>query len=405
MIQFDEKDDLQFASRCSWATSGYPMTTDEPFKTPGQLIQSLLDERGWTKRVLAMVLGVDETGMNKVIAGTRAVDADIALALHDVFPEVPPERFLFLQKQYDLAKARIVARPDPGRAKRAQLFGSLPVTDMLKRGWLGDVDPKDVSGIEQGLLKFFEGRTLNEVQALPHAAKKTNADEPTTGPQLAWLYRVKEIAGDMIVAKYSEQAVKQGIKKLESFRQSTEEIKNVPLVLMECGIRFLIVESLPSAKIDGVCFWINEASPVVAMTTRYDRIDNFWFVLRHELEHVLRRDGLEHAVVDVELEGEKAGSGSNIPEQEKAANLAASAFCVPPDMMQKFYSRKAPFFAERDVLAFAKMIKVHPGLVAGQLRHRTGRHNIFADLLVKVRHIITPTAIVDGWGDIAPVGA
>lgn len=381
------------------------MTTDEPFKTPGQLIQSLLDERAWTKRVLAMVSGVDETGMNKIIAGTRPVDADMALVLHEVFPEVPPERFLFLQKQYDLAKARIIARPDPGRAKRAQIFGSLPVTEMVKRGWLGDVDPKDVVSIEQGLLKFFKGRTIDEAQALPHAAKKTNADESTTGPQLAWLYRVKEIADDMIVAKYSEQAVKQCIKKLEAFRQSPDEIRNVPHALAECGIRFLIVESLPSAKIDGVCFWMNETSPVVAMTTRYDRIDNFWFVLRHELEHVLRRDGMVHAVVDVELEGDKAGAGDNIPEQERAANAAAAAFCAPPDMMQKFYSRKAPFFAERDVIAFAKMVKVHPGLVAGQLRHKTGRHNLFADLLVKVRHKITPTAVVDGWGDIAPIGA
>jgi HTH-type transcriptional regulator/antitoxin HigA len=254
------------------------------------------------------------------------------------------------------------------------------------------------------VLKFFGGRPPTEAQSLPHAAKKTNAEEPTTGPQLAWLYRVKEIAGDMLVPKYSEQAVKQCIKKLESFRQSPEEIRNVPRVLSDCGIRFLIVETLPSAKIDGVCYWMNDRSPVVAMSTRFDRIDNFWFVLRHELEHVLRRDGLEHAVLDVELEGEKAGDGQNIPEQERAANLAASAFCVPPDMMQKFFSSKSPYFAERDVIAFAKMVKVHPGLVAGQLRYWTKRHNVFTDLLVKVRHIIIPTSVVDGWGDVAPVG-
>lgn len=380
------------------------MTTDERFKTPGQLIEFLLEERGWTKRVLSMVLGVEETGMNKMIAGNRSVDADMALALHDVFPEVAPERFLFLQKQYDLALARITAQPDPGRAKRAQLFGSLPVAEMIKRGWLGDIDPRDVKGIEQAVLKFFDGRTPSEAQDLPHAAKKTNSEEPTTGPQLAWLYRVKEIASDMLVPKYSEQAVKQCIKKLELFRQSPEEIRNVPRVLSDCGIRYLIVETLPSAKIDGVCYWMNDTSPVVAMTTRYDRIDNFWFVLRHELEHVLRRDGLEQAVLDVELEGEKAGDGQSIPEQERAANLAAAAFCVPPDMMKKFFSSKSPFFSERDVIAFAKMVKVHPGLVAGQLRYRTARHYIFTDLLVKVRHLITPTSIVDGWGEVAPVG-
>ena len=381
------------------------MTEEDPFKLPGQLIQSLLDQRGWTKRVLALVMGVDETGMNKIISGNRSVDAEMALALHEVFPEISAERFLLLQKNYDLAKARIIARPDPGRARRAQLFNSLPINEMIKRGWLGEIDPRDIAGIEQALMKFFDGRGIDEIQALQHAAKKTDEQAATTGPQLAWLYRVRELAAEMIVPQYSEQAVVRCVKKLESFRQSLEDIRNVPRALTECGIRFLIVETMPSAKIDGVCFWLNATSPVIAMTTRFDRIDNFWFVLRHEIEHVLRRDGMNQAVVDAELEGEKAGSGQNVPEQERVANAAAAAFCVPPDMMHKFYKTKAPFFAERDVIAFSKMVKVHPGLVAGQLRHKTGRHNIFADMLVKVRHLIAPTSIVDGWGEIAPVGA
>ena len=62
-------------------------------------------------------------------------------------------------------------------------------------------------------------------------------------------------------------------------------------ILMECGIRFILVEKLPNADIDGVCFWLDEHSPVIGMTTRRDKIDNFWFVLRHECEHVLRGDG------------------------------------------------------------------------------------------------------------------
>jgi len=34
--------------------------------------------------------------------------------------------------------------------------------------------------------------------------------------------------------------------------------------------------------------WLDDKSPVIALSMRFDRIDNFWFVLRHELEHVLR---------------------------------------------------------------------------------------------------------------------
>jgi len=79
------------------------------------------------------------------------------------------------------------------------------------------------------------------------------------------------------------------------------EARKVPRILAEHGIRFLIVESLPSAKIDGVCFWLNDVSPVVALSMRFDRIDNFWFVLRHELEHVVQRHGLSKMMLDANL--------------------------------------------------------------------------------------------------------
>ena len=47
-------------------------------------------------------------------------------------------------------------------------------------------------------------------------------------------------------------------------------------------------EALPSSKIDGVCLWLDQHSPVIGMSLRFDRIDNFWFVLGHEIEHALK---------------------------------------------------------------------------------------------------------------------
>ena len=115
------------------------------FRTPGQLIRSLLAERHWTQRILAVVLGMDESALNHVIADRRPVTAELALSFGDVFG-VTPERFLDLQKSFDLAKARIVAQPDPGRATRARLFGDLPVTEMVKRRWLDAQDVRDEIG-------------------------------------------------------------------------------------------------------------------------------------------------------------------------------------------------------------------------------------------------------------------
>jgi HTH-type transcriptional regulator/antitoxin HigA len=65
--------------------------------------------------------------------------------------------------------------------------------------------------------------------------------------------------------------------------------------------------------------------------------------------------------------------------------------------------RKAPLFLERDVLGFANTLKIHPGLIAGQLQRHTSRYELLRNHLVKIRSIVTPNAMVDGWGDVAPV--
>ena len=376
---------------------------DQEYRTPGQLIQALLDARGWTQRILAIILRVDESGLNKIVAGKRPVDAQLALHLSDVFG-IPAERFLQLQKEYDLAQARIVNRPDPNRADRAVLFGDLPVAEMIRRGWLDASDIRDTGAVEKALTKFFGANSLNEIEILPHAAKKTNVNTLATPAQLAWLHRAREIASEMLVSQFTPASCASAIERLKPLRLGSDEARTVPRILTESGIRFVIVESLPSAKIDGVCFWLDGSAPVVGMTLRHDRIDNFWFVLRHELEHVRCQHGLSAAILDTELEGDRAGTEGNVPEEERIANRAAAEFCVPKAMMDNFIARKAPFFAERDILGFAKTIGVHPGLVAGQIQNRTGRYDRFRNHLVKIRSCVAPGAVVDGWGDVAPVG-
>ena len=374
------------------------------YKTPGQLIQALLREKGWTQRVLAIVLDMDETGINKLVADKRSVDANLAVVLEEVF-RVPAERFLELQRGYDLARARITAQPDRGRATRAKLYGDLPVSEMIKRGWIAAEGVRDREQVETGLLAFFNVNQLEDIEIFSHAARKTEVNEPASPAQLAWLYRVKAIASEMLVARYSTDGLVAALPKLKSLLHAPEEARKVPRILAEAGVRFLIVETLPSAKIDGVCFWLNDKSPVVAMTTRFDRMDNFWFVLRLELEHVIQGHGRSDGknMLDAELEGERAGVGPGVADEERTANMAAAEFCVPRKMMDAFIARKAPYFAERDVIALSRMCHVHPALVAGQLRYRTGLYNRFADLMAKIRANIVPSAVVDGWGEVVPV--
>lgn len=375
----------------------------DDYRTLGQLLNALLEERGWTQRILAVILGVHFNVINRIVSGKRPLTAEMAILLSEVF-NIPPEKFLELQKKYDLAKAHITHRPDPGRATRASLFGDLPIAEMMKRGWLDAKDVRNVPEVEAALMKFFGVDSVHEIEILKHAAKKTKTFATATPSQIAWIYRVKALADEMIVARYSPSAVRHAVLLLSNLRGAPEEARKVPRIMAECGIRFVIVESLSSAKIDGVCFWLNDFSPVIGVSLRYDRIDNFWFVLRHEIEHLLQGHGRQAIMLDAELEGKRAGIGDDIEEEERVANEAAAEFCVPQNKIDSFIARKSPFFHEIDILGLAHTLKIHPGLIAGQLQHRTERYDRFRQHLVKIRSHVIPGAMVDGWGDIAPVG-
>lgn len=369
------------------------------YRTPGQLIEGLLHARGWDQEVLAFVLGVTRAAVSHLVTGRRRIDAETALALADVFG-VDADRFLDLQKSYDLGKALLTVQPDPGRATRATLFASLPISEMIQRGWISPLNPKDFGHVESALTRFFGVDSVDQIPVLPHAAKKTNAESTATPAQLAWIQRVRQLAGDMVVPRYSAEKLRDAIDKLSTLLFSADEVRNVPKILAEAGIRFVLVESLRAGKIDGVCLWLNDRSPVIGMSLRFDRINNFWFVLRHELEHVLRTHGQSPPVLDVELDA----ASTDISLEEREANDAASEFCVPKQLLDAFVSRKKPLFAERDVVAFARMLKVHPGIVVGQLQRLTMRYDILRKHLVKIRTLVSPGSVVDGWGDVASVG-
>jgi len=367
------------------------------YRTPGQLIEALLKERGWNNRILATVLEVDETGISKLIATKKAVTPAIAISLEEVFG-VPADEFLRLQRNFDLAHARIVSIPRPERARRAQLFADFPIAELVARRWIQVDDPQDVVAIELALQNFMAMRSDAGPDVLTHAARKTSPLDKLTPAQLAWLLRVRQIAMEIVVPRYDEGALKAALPRLKALLSAPEEARHVPRILQDCGIRLVIVEGLKSSKVDGVCCWLNERSPVIGMTLRYDRMDNFWFVLRHEIEHVICKHGMAEPLLDIDMK-----ASDEIVEEERIANAAAADFCATSAKVESFIARKAPIFPERDFLGLSKILGVHPCLVAGQIQFRTGRHDLFRGHLVKIREHILPSAIVDGWGDVAPV--
>ena len=373
-------------------------TTANWIMHPGTYIKEEMEARGWSQRDLAFILGCSEQAINPILNGKRGISPEMAKAFGMAF-DVPAEFFANLQQAYDLAQART---PDPSVAVRRKMQSTYPVREMIKRGW---IEQSDAAMLEIQLVRFFNVANPEEIPYFRHAAKKSDYEERDIAPaQLAWLYRVRQIAKSISVPRYSEKALREVAEtELPSLLLSPDETRHVPKILAECGVRYILVEKLPNAKIDGVCFWLDHHSPVIAMSTQHDRIDNFWFVLRHEIEHALCGHGRdsEQEMIDVDLD--TAGGAVSISEEERVANEAAANLCVPSQKLDSFLTRKHPFYYEKDVIAFSRVLSRHPGIVVGQIRRQLNRYDYLTRYLVKVRQFVLPASIADGWGQVAPV--
>lgn len=367
---------------------------------PGDILKEELEARGWTQTDLAEIIGKSARLVNEVIAGKRAVTPDTARALADAFG-TSAQFWMNLESAYQLSRLKTDASPV---TRRARLYSLFPVKEMIRRGWVSASESLDV--VEAQFCNFFG---LDNLDTAPQfnrfAARRTDYTETEQSPMLtAWLFRARQIAQGVGVGTYSDDTADTAIGQLKTLMRHPEDLRQVPRVLADTGIRLVLVEPFPGMKLDGVCFWLDTNSPVVAMTLRFDRIDNFWFVLMHELRHVANKDGQDgEAIIDENLGAENSGAGDK-PDYERVADTEAAEAIIPATVFNDFALRVRPLYSEVRINGFAALIGVHPGIVVGQLHNR--KEVPFAHyrkLLVKVREHIVGNALTDGWGHHAAI--
>jgi HTH-type transcriptional regulator/antitoxin HigA len=367
---------------------------------PGTFIVEELEARNWQQVDLAYILGISPQQLSPLLNGKASITPDMAASLGEAF-DMPADFFANLQKMYDLHKAKPV---DPGVRTRASWLAVFPIRDMIKRGWIEETEP---GLLDLQMMRFFGKNRVEDIpfigdgEIASHAAKKSTEYASTTAVQYAWLHRVMKVAEMEEAPLYSEPALRSSLVKIRTHLLDKDDLIQIPEILRLCGVRFILVEALPTSKIDGVCVWIN-GQPAIGMTTRLDRLDNFAFVLRHEIEHVLRGDGRDVSFAPVdEIEDFDVDHG---PPEEMHANQAAAEFCVPRHQLSSFIARKSPFISEQDVLAFAARIEIHPSIVVGQIQHKTKKYAWLRKYQTSIRNYLFGWKYVDGWGRVAPTG-
>ncbi len=248
----------------------------------------------------------------------------------------------------------------------------LPIQKMKKAGWIDSE-----SEAKRMLDEVAHLASSNGVLA---AARRGNSNQDFTPEQLAWLIVAQRQAEKQtVVAQYDQTAARKLAESLAFLSASEEETIEVPQRLSEAGIRFVLLEQLPGSKIDGAAFCLEDGSPVVAMTIRYDRVDHFWYTLLHELAHIITghvqpgRPMLD----DESLQRDE--------DEAEADRLAAS--WILPGVSDALPTELA------QILRLAQRLQIAPGLIIGRqhyLHEATGRgipYSKHRSLLHPIRHL------------------
>jgi HTH-type transcriptional regulator / antitoxin HigA len=365
----------------------------EPFP-PAEFIQEAMDARGWTQDDLAEVMGRSRQTVMRLLNATTSITPETAHELAQAF-ETSPELWMNLQTSYELALA---AKEDRDIERRAKIYQKVPVRDIIKRHWIPD--ERTTAELKANVSRFLGIHSLDESPRFAVAARKSTSYEQDTPAQIAWYARASQLAHAAPATTYNEAAFGTAMDELRKLAVLTEGLRKVPRLLADFGIRLLLIERLPHSKVDGVAFWINDdESPVIALSLRYDRIDNFWHTIFHEMIHVKYRD---QTMVDVDLS--VSTNGTDATEIENRANAEASEFLVPYAKLQSFVERHRGICSHAEVIGAARAQRIHPGVFVGQM-HGRGLIDFryYRKLLVPIRSEIVGQALTDGWGNVPTI--
>jgi len=358
-------------------------------RTFGDVVRAKLAELGWTQDDLARVMGRLRPEINLLIAGKRGLSIDVACDLAAALGGTPKEWMdLAIQQQLSLVPD---TRPDV--ARMARLYGLAPIKEMERRGWIRTAENADE--LDQELRRFF-GSSLESEPSFTGAFLKSHPGEPMSLEERAWCFRARHVALSVASRPFDPSRGDALAKTLRHLAAYPSEAYKLPTVLGDHGIRLVIVEPLKHTELDGVTFWLDDHSPVIGITLRHDRIDGFWFTVLHEYSHVRHGDRFSF---DRNLVGKEQVPSGMKEEAERRADEEAAALLIPPDEMQSFVNRIGPLYSKERIVQFAHTVKIHPGIIVGQLQHRGEvPYSANREMLVKIRERAIAASVCDGWG-------
>jgi HTH-type transcriptional regulator/antitoxin HigA len=255
-----------------------------------------------------------------------------------------------------------------------------PIKEMIGLGWIQcnksikSNEEEIIRGYIQkaGGMKSFSRLALRTVGS-PFKKLRTNKYA-----LMAWGLRVMELSKKNPLDKiYKPGSINlSDLSKLSYFKDGPLLAKEY---LEKHGIQLFVVPHLKKTLLDGAVMFLEKKRPVIALTLRYDRIDNFWFCLLHELAHLKKHLTIDDTNIIIDEFEPKNSRIGNEDQREKEADRIAQNAVIP-----KEYWNKVDLNAKnlsKEALLLSERLKIHPAIVAGRIRFEKSNYKILSQFM------------------------
>lgn len=345
-------------------------STDLP--DPVEAIKFRMEQQGLTRKDMRPYFGSDSK-TSEVLNGKRSLSLLMIRKLHKGL-EIP-------------ADVLIQERGGSLPGTNGLEWSKFPLAEMRKRGcfpdWTGSLN--ELKAYAEENISHFLGSVRSPFvkpalcRTSAHYVSDKEVDQYAL---LAWQVRVLQKAEKMkTVGHYVPGSITQDVmKELAQLSWSEQGPKVAQEFLSFLGIKLVAEFHFEKTYLDGAAMVDVTGQPVIGMTLRHDRLDNFWFTLMHEVAHIALhlKDGSTTFFDDLD--------STEKDSIEHEADRAAADALIDHSAWSK--ARVKISQSEEDCVALARELKIHPAIIAGRLRHESKNYSILSNVIGNkmVRH-------------------
>lgn len=330
---------------------------------PGYYVADIIDDMGISQAEFATRLGTTAKTVSKLVNGQINLSNDLAKKL-SVMLGTSPEVWLNLQSSYDEKIIEVETAKDFEAQKT--IARMIDYSYFVKVAHLPATrDIREKIGNLCRYLMIANLQILTQPDFLVNFRTGiSNADEKNLINARAWIQTAMNFAKAVPTEKFNADKLKSCLPEIRGMtvKRPEEFLPRMREIFASCGVAFVLLPSLKNAGINGAVKWVNDERVVLAMNNRGLDADKFWFSLFHEIKHVLQQ---KLKTIFISSSTKELMELDNTLEKE--ADEFASNYLIPKEQMKRFAPDR--YTTDEEIVAFAREIGIHPGIVAGRLQH------------------------------------